>query len=127
MMSRKIEDLTPSMQEKAKEFQRRMEEAGLSFIFTCTFRSQEEQNELYKQGRSKPGLKVTWTTNSRHTDRDAFDIAIVKDGKPVWDVKVNVNINEIPDYLEAGQIGESIGLVWGGRWGKPDFPHYQEA
>jgi len=35
IMSRKIEDLTPSMQEKAKEFQRRMEEAGLPFVFTC--------------------------------------------------------------------------------------------
>ena len=126
-MSRKIEDLTPSMQEKVRQFTILMADAGLPFIITCTYRSQAEQNELYKQGRSKPGLKVTWTTNSRHTDRDAFDIAIVKDGNPVWDVKVNVNINEIPDYLEAGQIGESIGLVWGGRWGKPDYPHYQEA
>ena len=126
-MSRKIEDLTPSMQEKAREFQRRMEAAQLPFIFTCTFRSQEEQNELWKKGRSLPGPKVTWTSNSRHTDRDAFDIAITKDGKPVWDVKVNVNINDVSDYFEAGQIGESIGLQWGGRWGKPDYPHCQEA
>lgn len=88
---------------------------------------------------------VTWTLASRHlidlddsrTDNDlarAFDVAILANGKPTWDIKVNVNKNEIPDYVEIGKLGESVGLVWGGRFknrrtGKacPDYPHFEEA
>jgi len=81
---------------------------------------------------------VTWTLKSEHVtnlfDPDlnndcsrAFDIAILKEGKITWDLKVSVNKNEIPDYEEAGVIGEQCGLVWGGRWKKPDYPHFQLA
>ena len=81
--------------------------------------------------------KVTWTLNSKHItnmfDQDlnndksrAFDISILnKQGQAVWDLKVNVNENDIPDYEEAGQIGESVGLWWGGRWKNPDRPHFE--
>jgi peptidoglycan L-alanyl-D-glutamate endopeptidase CwlK len=80
--------------------------------------------------------KVTTVLQSKHlTDVDdnnpnndksrAFDIAIVKDGKAIWDIKVNVNLNSEPDYIEAGKIGESIGLKWGGRFKSPDYPHFE--
>ena len=124
-MSRKIEDLTPEMQAKYKAFKDKMGEMGIDFIITCTFRSQEDQNLLYAQGRTSPGRIVTWTLHSRHTQRDAFDIALLLENKPVWDVKVDVDHDHIPDYQEAGEIGESVGLVWGGRWTKPDYPHFQ--
>jgi hypothetical protein len=82
--------------------------------------------------------KVTWTLKSNHIidldDADpgndlsrAFDIAIARDGKPVWDVKVNVNHNEEHDYLEAGKIGESVGLRWGGRFKTPDMCHFEDV
>ena len=82
--------------------------------------------------------KVTWTLNSKHLiDLDdnnphndksrAFDIAIVRDGKPVWDVKVDVNNDQIPDYEQAGIIGESVGLRWGGRFRSPDRPHFEDV
>jgi uncharacterized Zn finger protein (UPF0148 family) len=81
-------------------------------------------------------VKVTWTLNSLHVtnmlDKDlnndlsrAFDIAIIKDGKAVWDIKVNVNQNEIPDYTEAANIGKSVGLECGAFWKNPDYPHFQ--
>jgi len=79
---------------------------------------------------------VTWTLSSMHVtnamdddpDNDrarAFDIAILKDKRPTWDVKVSVNDNEIPDYQEAGEMWESLGGTWGGRWKSPDYPHFQ--
>jgi peptidoglycan LD-endopeptidase CwlK len=132
MSSRKIEDLVPAMQEKARAFAGAMAEVGIPFMFTCTYRSQEEQNELWSRGRdgdTRP--KVTWTRKSRHTNRTAFDIAILNDGQPCWSTKISVNENDVPDYTEAGQIGESIGLKWGGRFrganGKPqpDFAHFE--
>lgn len=125
MSSRKIEDLIPAMQEKAREFAAAMASTGLPFIFTCTRRSQAEQEELYARGRTAPGKIVTWTHRSKHINGLAFDIAVCKDGVPDWDIKVDVDDDGIPDYTEAGQIGESIGLEWGGRWRSPDFPHFQ--
>lgn len=153
MASRKPEDLTPSMFEKWRLFDQKMTAAGIKYILTCTARTDLEQIALYAQGRdslldvnrkrSAAGIapislaeasrKVTWTLNSRHIvsalhpKSYAFDIAIVKDGKAVWDVKVDVNDNDKPDYEEAGKIGESCGLVWGGRFKCPDLPHFQDS
>ncbi len=124
-MSRKIEDLLPPVQDKCREFAGKMAEAGIPWMLTCTYRSQSDQDALYAIGRTVPGRKVTWRKISNHTDRTAFDIAILKDGQPVWDTKVDVNADSLPDYLEAGQIGESIGLTWGGRWNPPDAAHLE--
>jgi peptidoglycan L-alanyl-D-glutamate endopeptidase CwlK len=81
--------------------------------------------------------KITWTMKSMHlidlTDTNpdnnkarAFDFAILKAGVPVWNLKVDVNANMVGDYKEVGMLGESIGLVWGGRWKTPDNPHFQQ-
>jgi peptidoglycan L-alanyl-D-glutamate endopeptidase CwlK len=132
-MSRKIEDLTTAMQSLAFLFAGAMAEAGVPFIFTSTRRTQAEQDALYAKGRTAPGPKVTWTRKSRHIDGEAFDIAILNDGQPTWDMKVNVNENDVGDYYEAGQLGESVGLKWGGRFTNqkgescPDYPHFELA
>lgn len=79
---------------------------------------------------------VTWTMNSRHIvnlddeklDNDtseAFDFAVVKDGKAVWDVKADVDMDSIPDYEECAAIGESLGLYSGKNFKNPDYPHLQ--
>jgi len=156
MSSRRIEDMTPSLQKKFKLFKKGMDKAGIPFILTCTARFVREQFALWAQGREpldyvndlrqKAGMpfiteeqnvEVTWTLQSKHlvdleddrVDNDksqAFDIAITPGGKPVWDLKVNVNKNEIPDYEEAARIGESVGLKAGARFKKPDYPHFEE-
>jgi len=80
--------------------------------------------------------KVTWTLASKHIidlddgnpDNDksrAFDIAITKDGRPCWDMKIRATKNELPDYEMAGIIGESVGLRWGGRFPRPDLCHFE--
>ena len=82
--------------------------------------------------------KVTWTLASKHiVDLDdnnpdnnlsrAFDIVITKNKKATWDIKVDVNENQKPDYIEAGEIGERVGLKWGGRFSSPDYPHFELA
>ena len=81
--------------------------------------------------------KVTWTLASKHIiDLDdgnpgndlsrAFDIVISPNGKPCWDVKVDVNQDHISDYEQAGKIGEACGLRWGGRFKTPDMPHFED-
>jgi len=158
MASRKIEDLTLSMQKKFALFKAKMDAAKISFIVTCTARSVKEQQALYSQGRqsleeinvlrkmaglapitaSEAKNKVTWTLASRHiVDLDdgnisndksrAFDIVITKDGKATWDIKVDVNKDNQPDYMQAGKIGEDVGLKWGGRFKSPDYPHFEDS
>jgi len=82
--------------------------------------------------------QVTWTLSSKHivnweddnpeNDRAmAFDFALLTPGgKAHWDLKANVNKNEVSDYQEAGLIGESVGLVWGGRFRKKDMCHFEQ-
>lgn len=53
----------------------------------------------------------------------AFDIAIVKDNKPTWDLKVSVDGDDIPDYLEAAEIGRSVGLKAGADF--KDYVHFE--
>lgn len=118
-MSRKLEDLVNELQPIFYKFQDAMEEAGIDFIVTCTRRTQAEQDALYEQGRSKPGKIVTWTRKSKHIEGKAFDIVIMENGKPDWNVTH-------PNWTKAGEIGMSIGLDWGGAWIKSkDFPHFQ--
>ena|SRR4030066_1020093 len=80
--------------------------------------------------------KVTWTLNSRHlidledvnlyNDKArAYDIAIVRDEKNNWDVKADINENEIADYEEAARLGESLGLTAGARFKSPDWVHFE--
>jgi len=124
-MSRDINELTPETRNKYLAFAVEMGLADIDFIVTCTYRSQEEQDALYAQGRTKPGKRVTWTRNSRHTIRTAFDIAIMVNGKLVWNPNLDADGDGVAEYTEAGRIGEKVGLTWGGRWTTPDAPHFQ--
>lgn len=152
-MSRDPLLLTPVCYLKWQEWDKRMIAAGIPHILTSTARWLEEQMTLYVQGRlplatvnrfraavNLPPLAdgenktVTWTLSSKHVLKPsqgiiqarAFDFAIIKNGAAIWDLKVNVNQNDIPDYMEAGQIGKNCGLIWGGDWlGSPDYPHLE--
>lgn len=150
--------LTPDVYTRWQEWNGRMTAKGIDHCLTCTARWLEEQMALYLQGRDPldrvnyyrqaVGMAplpagenkiVTWTLNSKHiikpsqgiTKAKAFDFAILKNGKATWDLKVNVNWNEVPDYQEAGAIGKDCGLRWGGDFcnsaGKPrpDYPHLE--
>jgi len=82
-------------------------------------RTYAEQDEIYAQGRTKPGNKVTNARGgySNHNFGLAVDIGLFKDGK---------YLENSPLYKEAGPIGESVGLEWGGRWKSPvDEPHFE--
>lgn len=147
MASRAIEDLRPETQEKIRAFEAALDASGLSqFKRSCTYRSQAEQNALWKRGRAplqsvneayeSVGLPpitaeenkhaVTWRTVSKHTDRTAVDYYELIDGKASYDLKVDANKDHIFDWEQFGQIAESCGLEWGGRWKKPDYPHVQD-
>lgn len=113
--SRKLEDLHPLVRAKAIELERRCEaELGIDLVITSTFRDNESQNALYAQGRTKPGKIVTNAKAgySWHNFRLAFDVVPIRHGKPVW----GTSGADGELWNRIGEIGESVGLEWAGRW-----------
>ena len=85
-----------------------------------TGRTLEEQAENVKKG-------VSWTMKSKHLTGKAIDLCPIRsyfvlDGKPTtklqWD---DVN----PEWTKLGELAESLGLKWGGRWKQRDLGHVE--
>lgn len=108
--SRKIEDLHPKVADLCREFIKKCGEAGIDVIITSTYRDNESQAALYAQGRTKAGPTVTnaGPGESFHNYRVAFDFCPIVNGKCDW-------YNTIT-FRKCGEIAESIGLEWAGRW-----------
>ena len=82
-----LDELSPRTRELAIKFLEKCEEKGLSVRITETYRTQARQEMLYKQGRTTSGLVVTWTKNSKHTKRRAFDICENNTDDPYGDLE----------------------------------------
>lgn len=128
MASRKLTDLHPKLQPIAADFLAACKIVDIDVLVTCTYRSSAEQDELYKQGRTKPGSRVTNVKGGRSAHNfvldgkpasKAFDIVPVRDGKCVWDDKD-------PLWHRIGNIATTLGIDWGGNWTTfVDMPHMQ--
>ena len=125
-MSR-LDGLHPQFREKLEALQKICAAAKIPIVWTQGLRTIEQQDALYAQGRTTAGPIVTNAKGgtSYHNYGLAADFAVKKDGKLSWEDKVDVDADGEPDYREVGEIGESLGLEWGGRWKKPDLPHFQ--
>lgn len=118
--SRKIEDLHPKVAEMCRAFIKKCDEQGIDILITSTYRDAESQNALYAQGRTKPGAIVTNAKagQSFHNWRVAFDFVPLLYGKPAW--------NDTALFTKCGELAESVGLEWAGRWTKfRELPHCQ--
>ena len=111
-----VSELAPNAQIACRAFLTLCESAGLKVRITETYRTQARQDELYAQGRTKPGNIVTWTKNSRHTGRRAWDICQDIKGKEYSDASF---------FDKCGKIAQSIDIIWGGAWKTPDRPHFE--
>lgn len=59
---------------------------GADIAVVSARRTQREQDELYAQGRTRPGPIVTWTRTSSHTTGRAVDLAFRVNGRLRYDV-----------------------------------------
>lgn len=115
---RDLSELTAAAQTACRLLFQECYKVGIDFIFiTETYRSQARQNYLYEQGRTRPGQVVTWTHNSNHTSRRAWDIAVAPPR----------NLYDISTLSKVGAIAKKLGIEWGGYWeaGKYDAPHFE--
>ncbi|WP_026692283.1 M15 family metallopeptidase [Peribacillus kribbensis] len=123
------EALNPKVDKKKDQLVKLAAEKGISVVITDGFRSAEEQDKLYKQGRTDSGRIVTNLRggDSYHNFGLAFDYALKdKSGNIIWDIEYDGNNNGKADWMEVARIGKSLGFEWGGDWKNfKDYPHLQ--
>ena len=122
--SRKIEDLHPHVASLCRKFIEQCKEAGVDVLVTSTYRDHESQNALYAQGRTAPGKIVTKAKGGQsfHNYKIAFDVVPLRNGKAVW----GTSGEDGKLWQRLGEIGESLGLEWAGRWVSfKEYPHFQ--
>jgi peptidoglycan L-alanyl-D-glutamate endopeptidase CwlK len=122
--SRKLDDLRPEVRPQVDAFLAACESAGLDVLVTCTLRSNDEQTQLYAQGRTAPGHIVTNAKagQSAHNYGLALDIVPMVNGKPDWNGKD-------PVWQQIGELGVAAGLTWLGSPGSsfPEEPHFEHS
>lgn len=92
-------------------------------FIVCTYRSLEEQAELYEVGRSKPGNILTWIKEGMHNQQPALAV----------DIAFNIPKAEGGPYARVdlfekfAELIKVYGVKWGGDWtgGKIDRPHFE--
>jgi len=72
-VDRSLENLDPAMRSSVEDIIAAAAAAGHTLTVFEGARSQERQDYLYEQGRSRPGPVVTWTRNSDHLGGRAVD------------------------------------------------------
>ncbi|WP_244897359.1 M15 family metallopeptidase [Marinococcus halophilus] len=121
--------LHPVVEERKNEWIQRAEQQGIQVVVTDGYRSVEEQNALYAQGRTTQGEIVTQARGgeSYHNYGLAIDFALrTPDGELVWDMERDDNGNGKADWTEAVEIAKELGFNWGGDWpGFKDYPHLE--
>ncbi|HEY5583887.1 MAG TPA: peptidoglycan-binding protein [Ruminiclostridium sp.] len=117
--SKAISSLNPYVAALAQKFLNLTKSTKLDVRIYNAFRSWDEQDGLFAQGRSKPGDIVTNARggDSYHNWGLAFDAAPYENGKVS---------NNIEKYREMGKLGQQAGLEWGGTFKSiVDLPHFQ--
>lgn len=110
--SRKLEDLHPKVKVLCEKFIEKCKSQNIDVLITSTYRDGASQDALYAQGRTTAGKIVTNARagQSYHNWRVAFDFVPLVHGKAQW--------SDVATFTKCGEIAESVGLEWAGRWKK---------
>ena len=122
---------------QSKVVKRAIELTTVDFVVIEGVRTRARQAELYAQGRTKPGPKVTWTMNSRHIPAGdgyghAVDLGPIKDGQVDWNNSAGFTAINAAMMSAARELG--VPLRWGKDWdgdgivgekGEGDSPHWE--
>ena len=112
MMDTSLTSLSDRFRPFAEAFLWKCQHLGIPIVVVCTRRTDAEQSDCLARG-------VSWTTHSKHLTGDAIDVAT----RELMAMK-NWGPGD-PEWTRIGEIGESLGLVWGGRFHRPDWGHFE--
>ena len=132
-MTNRLHGVHPELVDKVTRILRAMDALGFPMMVTEGLRSRERQQQLYAQGRTKPGKIVTYldgvVRKSNHQAKAdgyghavdcAFLVDIDGDGPddPSW--------AERHPWALFGAMAVALGLTWGGNWKTlVDRPHVE--
>lgn len=114
-----LNSLNPHLASMARQFLELTKAHHLDVRIYAAFRSWDEEDRLFAQGRWTPGDIVTNARggDSYHNWGLAFDAAPFENG---------VISQDIGKYKLMGQLGKQVGLEWGGDFKSlVDYPHFQ--
>jgi peptidoglycan LD-endopeptidase CwlK len=122
-------ELHPIVMERSNQLIQQSAEKGIVILITDDFRSAEDQDRLYEQGRTAAGNIVTQARGgeSFHNFGLAIDFAIKTPSENViWDMQYDGNQNGKSDWDEVVEMAKALGFEWGGDWAQfKDYPHLQ--
>lgn len=120
--------LNPIVEKAKRQLVGQMADKGIRVLISDEFRSAEEQDKLYEQGRTASGSVVTNARGgeSYHNYGLAIDFALLDQaGNALWDLEYDGNGNGVSDWMEVVDAAKELGFEWGGDWANPDYPHLQ--
>lgn len=95
---------------------------GVHPVVDQTYRTFEESQSLYDQGRTKPGQIVSNAKpgQSYHNYALALDFHLQVNGRDVWD-------QDNPNWMTVVNIFKAHGFTWGGDFAGSfkDYPHLE--
>lgn len=109
-------------------------ETNIDFGVIEGVRTKQRQQELYAQGRTKPGKIVTWTLNSRHITGHAVDLWPVNPSTGKLDPNYAEGFTEIVRAMAVASGKLGIPVTSGHDWdhdaiykekGETDGPHFE--
>ena len=114
---------------------RALELTPIDFTVLEGVRSQERQDELWAQGRTKPGPVVTWvqTSGTHGIQADGYGHAVDLAPYPI-DWNDHRRFDGLANVMFAAAKELGVTLRWGGNWdmdstiherGESDSPHYE--
>ena len=120
--NKRIALLHPQIRCATKNFINEVDQSlGIKLRVIQGFRTFAEQDDLYAQGRTTSGNKVTNAKGgqSNHNFGLAIDVAELKNGNIDWNEQETV----LP---QIAPIGKKWGFKWGGDWTSiKDKPHFE--
>ena len=120
MVDASLDDLDEDTYALWQKWDAAMTAEPLHHKVTVTWRDAADQNKAHAEGLSNAGAGESphnCTDEEGNPASCAWDFAIYNDDGSY------VTNGEDPRYARAGAIAEGLGLIWGGRWHKPDWDH----
>ncbi len=111
-MSRNLEDLDARFRPLAEQLLEECRRAGISLVVIDTRRTLAEHQRNLARG-------VSWIRHSLHLDGLAIDVC------PETLLREKFWAPAAPEWQVAGEIGERLGMRWGGRWKQRDMAHFE--
>lgn len=126
----RINKLHPKIRFEVLHLLKQCYKAGVRIRVVQGYRTIAEQDELYAQGRTKPGPIVTNAKGgySNHNYALSIDFCLLhSDGSISWSQVEDADKDGIKDWMEVVNIFKNAGYEAGIDWKFKDAPHLQKT